>query len=77
MFAQFLDQKRISLKEIQRWFKETIFQNSTALVLNFITSHRGMAKHLFEYTNEKLDAKKVVRILRPYVAPDGNNWRTS
>lgn len=36
-----------------------------------------MAKHLFEYTNEKLDAKKVVLILKPDFAPVGNNRRTS
>lgn len=34
-----------------------------------------MAEHLFKFTDEKLDAKKVVKILKANFAPVGNNRR--
>ena len=34
-----------------------------------------MAEHLFKFTDEKIDAKKVVKILKPNFAPVGNNRR--
>ena len=44
-------------------------------VLSFIRENKGMAEHLFKLSNEKLNAKKVVSILKPSFAPVGNNRR--
>ena len=40
-------------------------------VLGFIRGNKGIASHLFKLTDEKLDANKVVKILKPV----GNNRR--
>ena len=44
-------------------------------VLGFIRENKGMASHLFKLTDEKPDANKVVKILKPSFAPVGNNRR--
>ena len=44
-------------------------------VLSFIHENKGMAEHLFKFTDEKLDAEKVVKILKSNFAPVGSNRR--
>ena len=38
-----------------------------------IRSHKGMAKHIFQYNpDDKLDVKKLLKIMKPQFAPVGN-----
>ena len=41
-----------------------------------IRSHKGMAKHIFFQCNpDKLDVKKLLKIMKPQFAPVGNSKR--
>ena len=41
-----------------------------------IQSHKGMAKHIFQYNpDDKLDVKKLLKIMKPQFAPVGNSKR--
>lgn len=43
-----------------------------------IRANKGMAQHLFKYNpDEKMDSKKLIKIMKPNFSPNGHNRRQS
>ncbi|XP_046864345.1 uncharacterized protein LOC124458360 [Xenia sp. Carnegie-2017] len=82
-----LENKDLFLKEVIEYFvvikcKPMLDQLLDRLkyynVLELLRAHKGMAQHIFMYDpDDKLDVKKLLKILKPNLAPIGNIRRQS